>query len=132
MAKTRSLPIVSVRGKMWARNPENIKAIPSSKRPGGVGVYVLLDGSMPVYVGKGNIRQRIKSHQTKTWGQLWDRFSWFGLHDPAMMHDVEALMLKMLPPFLRSRNKRGGGFVKSQRKREKNRIAVHITRKMRP
>lgn len=94
-------------------------------------MYVLFDGSMPVYVGKGNIRQRIKSHQTKTWGQLWDRFSWFGLHNTAMMHDIEALMLKMLPPFLRSRNKRGGGFVNSERKSEENKIAVHITRKIR-
>ena len=132
MAKTKSIPIVSVRGKMWARNPENIKAIPSSREPGGVGVYILLDGSMPVYVGQGNIQERIKKHQTKTWGQLWDRFSWFGLHNPAMMDDVEALMLKMLPPLLRSRNKRGGGFVKSVSKREENNIADYITRKIRP
>jgi hypothetical protein len=56
MPKPKSIPMVSLRGKMWARNKENIKAIPSSKEPGGIGVYILFDGSMPVYVCKGNNR----------------------------------------------------------------------------
>ena len=130
MPKPKNVPIVSVRGKMWARNPENIAGIPSAKEPGGIGVYILFDGSMPVYVGKGKIRERVQVHEKKKWGQLWDRFSWFGLHNPAMMHDVEALMLKMLPPLLRSRNKQGGDFVESKAKREENKIAIHITRKV--
>jgi hypothetical protein len=73
----------------------------------------------------------VKETTGKAWGQLWDRFSWFGLHNPAMMHDIEALLLKMLPLFLRSRNKQGAGFVRSKREDEKNKIAIHITRKVR-
>ena len=45
---------VSEFGEMWARNTQNIEEIRGSK-DGGQGVYVLYDGSMPVYVGKGNI-----------------------------------------------------------------------------
>jgi hypothetical protein len=45
-------------GEMWARNLENINRIPPPKQ-GGTGVYILYDGSMPVYVGKGHIRHRI-------------------------------------------------------------------------
>jgi hypothetical protein len=47
-------------GEMWARNPKNINLIPDSRSPkGGEGIYVLYDGSVPVYVGKGYIRSRI-------------------------------------------------------------------------
>jgi hypothetical protein len=39
-------------GEMWARNPANLAEIPGASEQGGKGVYVLYDGSMPVYVGK--------------------------------------------------------------------------------
>jgi hypothetical protein len=45
---------------MWARNSENIELIPGSKSPkGGQGIYILYDGSLPVYVGKGYVKDRI-------------------------------------------------------------------------
>jgi hypothetical protein len=44
-------------GEMWARNTKNIKDVPA-RRKGGQGVYILYDGSTPVYVGKGNMRAR--------------------------------------------------------------------------
>jgi hypothetical protein len=47
--------VVRQYGTMWARNDANIAKIPSSRK-GGRGVYVFFDGSMPMYVGKGNIR----------------------------------------------------------------------------
>jgi len=46
------MQIVDRCGTMWARNTNNIARIPGSG-DGGQGVYILLDGSMPVYVGKG-------------------------------------------------------------------------------
>ncbi len=52
------MALISARGEMWARNDDTLKAIPGSKE-GGKGIYVLYDGSTPVYVGKGNIRRRI-------------------------------------------------------------------------
>jgi hypothetical protein len=45
-------------GEMWARNVNNIEDVPGSSK-GGQGVYILYDGSTPVYVGKGNIWQRL-------------------------------------------------------------------------
>jgi hypothetical protein len=35
-------------GHMWARNLENIRLVSKEKKEG---VYILYDGSMPVYVG---------------------------------------------------------------------------------
>jgi hypothetical protein len=96
------MQIVTQYGTMWARNTTNIRKIPSSGS-GGFGVYILFDGSMPVYVGKGNIRHRVSdARRSKRRGQLWDRFSWYALADPKMMHDVEVLILRMLPRHLRA------------------------------
>lgn len=71
---------------MWARNTDNFKWIWKHTR-GWQGVYILYDGSMPVYVGKGNIRRRIhQARRSKKRGQLWDHFSWYVLDDTKMMH----------------------------------------------
>jgi hypothetical protein len=124
--------IVSMFGEMWARNLQNInRRIPRSKERGGKGVYVLYDGSMPVYVGKGNLRSRLDgARRSKTRGQLWDHFSWYAL-DPEAMHDIEALVLRMLPPYLRSLTKQKGKFRSAKRIKEhkKDRIAEYISRK---
>ena len=48
------MQIVNRYGTMWARNVKNIKWIWAHTR-GWQGVYILYDGSMPVYVGKGHI-----------------------------------------------------------------------------
>jgi hypothetical protein len=53
----KNMSVVKAYGKMWARNPDNIKAIPSGKGCCD-GVYILFDGSMPVYVGKGTKNQK--------------------------------------------------------------------------
>lgn len=126
------MQLVTQYGTMWARNSENINRIPGS-RAGGVGVYLLFDGSMPVYVGKGNIKSRIKqARRSKRRGQLWDRFSWYALSDPAMTHDLEVLILRILPPYLRALTKQGGNFKRAVRVTEsKNKKADPITRKWR-
>jgi hypothetical protein len=107
--------IVTSNGTMWARNAKNFRRIPKPK-DGGIGVYILFDGSMPVYVGKGNIRQRItEAKRSKRRGQLWDRFSWYTLRDPRMMHDIEVLILRMIPPYLRALTSQQGHFLKAKR-----------------
>jgi hypothetical protein len=115
---------------MWARNTKNIGRIPGSKQ-GGQGVYILFDGSMPLYVGKGNIRHRITdARRSKRRGQLWDRFSWYALADPKMMHDVEVLLLRILPPYLRALTRQEGHFLKAKRIQQADKISVDsITRK---
>jgi hypothetical protein len=124
--------IVTMFGEMWARNLQNINRIPRSKQEGGKGVYVLYDGSMPVYVGKGNMRSRLDgARRSKTRGQLWDHFSWYSL-DPTATHDIEALVLRMLPPYLRSLTKQKGKFLAARpiKEHKKDRTPEHISRKV--
>jgi hypothetical protein len=119
-------------GTMWARNEANFAKIPSS-RNGGRGVYVLFDGSMPMYVGKGNIRSRIeKADVSPRRKHLWDHFSWYAIKNTAMMHDIEVLMLRILPPNLRFLTRQGGNFKKAERIDEDDNQAVWISRKPGP
>jgi hypothetical protein len=123
------MQIVTKYGTMWARNTENIRSVPSV-RAGGVGVYILFDGSMPLYVGKGNIKHRITdAPRSKRRRQLWDRFSWYAVADPKMMHDLEVLVLRILPRYLRALTRQEGHFLKAQRMKERNDRADAITRR---
>jgi hypothetical protein len=118
-------------GEMWARNLPNINRIPGTKQ-GGQGVYILYDGSMPVYVGRGNIKSRIRgARRSKARGQFWDHFSWYVLDDRKMIHDTEVLFLRMLPSYLRSLTKQKGKFLDAERVKEfkKDRDAEFISRK---
>jgi hypothetical protein len=78
------------------------------------GVYILYDGSMPVYIGRGRLISRIKrAKNSKTRGQCWDHFSWFAIPNRRFEADVEALLLRMLPFYLRSLNKQRTHFAHS-------------------
>lgn len=126
-----AMQVVKTYGTMWAKNKKNIQKVPSSSS-GGVGIYVLFDGSTPVYVGKGNLRQRIKkARASRRRGQLWDRFSWYALRDPNMMHDIEVLIVKLLPPYLRSLTRQQGHFQRAERIPEADKRYVdYITRRV--
>lgn len=116
-------------GTMWARNEENIAKIPGAKS-GGRGVYVLFDGSMPMYVGKSNIKSRIESaHTSERRKNLWDHFSWYSIKNPAMTHDIEVQMLRILPPNLRFLTRQGGNFKAAKRVDQVNNRAIWISRK---
>jgi hypothetical protein len=126
------MSIVTMFGEMWARNSQNIDRIPRSSAVGGKGLYVLYDGSMPVYVGKGNLHSRIeKARCSETRGQLWDHFSWYSLRSNAV-HDVESLVLRMLPPYLRSLTKQKGKFLNAEAMEEhrEDRVAEYISRRV--
>jgi hypothetical protein len=120
-------------GEMWARNLKNINLIPGRKSSkGGEGIYILYDGSLPVYVGKGYIRGRVrKARLSKSRGPFWDHFSWYILSNRKLIHDTEVLILRMLPSYLRSLTKQAGHFlrVSSIKEFEENQIAEFITRK---
>jgi hypothetical protein len=117
------MAMIRERGEMWPRNDEAIKEIPGSSE-GGQGIYILYDGSTPVYVGRGNIRQRIrKARASKRRGQCWDHFSWYIVRDEKREQELEALLLRMLPPFLRILNRQRGrlnGAKKHQAPRNMN------------
>ncbi|MGB6546051.1 MAG: hypothetical protein WBE97_10555 [Candidatus Acidiferrales bacterium] len=127
-----SIQVVTKYGTMWRRNSKNIARLPTSKQDGGKGVYILFDGSMPVYVGKGNIKQRVSSARRGRRKQFWDRFSWYALKDQRTMHDIEVLVLRMLPRYFRALTENNGYFVDAKRikVKPKDRIADYITRKI--
>jgi hypothetical protein len=126
----KSMQIITAYGTKWPRNTKNIRQVPGHKAGGG-GVYILFDGSMPVYVGKGNIRYRITdARRSKRRGQLWDRFSWYAIKDPRMMHDIDVLILRMLPRYLRALTRQEGHFLRAKRLTAPDLKSVdYITRK---
>ena len=88
-------------GRLWARNKDNFNRLPKQ-----TGVYVLCDGSMPVYIGQTiNLSKRMFQHnRSKTKKLFWDHFSWFAVERPEFLDDIEALMVGMLPCYLRILN----------------------------
>jgi len=122
-------PLVEEYGEMWARNDENIQAIPGS-RAGGLGVYVLYDGSMPVYIGKGNLRQRIRNARSSNRrGEFWDHFSWYVIPDSDLRHDVEVLFLRGLPSYLRSLTRQRGKLRGGNKRKPPNKGPVDSIRR---
>ena len=106
---SKPLPLIRMHGPLWARNSDNIKHLREQEKKHGpfTGVYVLCDGSMPVYIGRGRLLPRLIRHKRSTTrGQVWDHFSLFAVADPHCEADLEALLLRMLPFYLRSLNKR--------------------------
>jgi len=110
---------------MWARNDTNIKLV----RKRGQGVYVLYYGSMPVYIGKGNIYARIvQASRSRRRGQFWDYFSWYVIPDTGLRHDVEAFLLRTQPWYLRGLN-RGAKFADAKKVEQQDEKADAIRRK---
>jgi hypothetical protein len=126
------MELVKQFGERWARNSKNINDERMPGRTGGQGIYILYDGSTPVYVGKGNIRQRLRraNDKSKRKGNSWDYFSWYILKDTEQIHDVEVLLLRILPPYLRYMTRQRGHFtgVKPTHQKPKDRTPIHIER----
>jgi hypothetical protein len=100
-------------GERWTRNSLRHEDI-RGQSIGGHGVYILYDGSTPVYIGKGNIRSRLRaSDKSKRRKDSWDHFSWYVIKNKKLMHDVEVLLIRILPPFLRHLTRQGGRFGKT-------------------
>src|SRR5207247_8158385 len=119
--------LVGSYGSLWARNKENIRRLREIGKL--YGVYVLCDGSMPVYIGRGKISSRVRRHQrSKSRGQFWDHFSWYAIPNRRFEADVEALLLRMLPFFLRSLNKQRTRFASAESVREVSPAADPIKR----
>jgi hypothetical protein len=102
------MSLVSKHGELWARNEENfgeLRDAPGNPR----GVYILCDGSMPLYVGRGKIASRIEKHsRSKSKGQYWDHFTWYEIQSEKDRRNIESLLLRLLPFYLRSLNKQRG------------------------
>jgi hypothetical protein len=125
------MPLIRKFGEMWARNLENIKLIPGSS-DGGRGVYVLYDGSIPVYIGKGKMRSQIRSARLSNRRKhFWDHFSWYSINDSEQIHDTEALLLRILPSHMLFLNRQEGNFLDAPRniQPKKYRDAEFISRR---
>lgn len=110
--------LVSSYGTLWARNIQNIRRLREMGKL--YGVYLLCDGSMPVYIGRGRLSSRIRRHlRSKSRSQFWDHFSWYAIPDRRLEADVEALLLRMLPFYLRSLNKQRTRFTDANRMTDK-------------
>jgi hypothetical protein len=119
--------LVGSYGSLWARNKENVRRLREIREL--YGIYVLCDGSMPVYIGRGKISSRIRRHQrSKSRGQFWDHFSWYAIPNRRFEADVEALLLRMLPFLLRSLNKQRTKFFDARRMTDKFPVADSIKR----
>ena len=122
------MALVRSYGRMWARNDKNIGLVERQK---GMGVYILYDGSLPVYVGMGDIAFRLrKAKKSKRRGEMWDHFSWYIPCSPELTRDIEALLLKMLPAPLCILNRQKGKLAGAVRIRELDPRPDVITRKM--
>jgi hypothetical protein len=107
-------------GEMWARNPENLVDL-KKFHDDPHGVYVLYYGSMPVYVGRGCIRRRVRRHgQSASKRGYWDHFSWYEVNSAAKQKEIETLLLRMLPFYLRSLTKQEGRFERKNRVDQSN------------
>jgi len=105
-------------GTLWARNKNNLEHLLKTVRSGSTGVYVLFNGSAPVYVGKGHIRSRITSHARSTKRAFWDHFSWFVVNNKKREHDLEALLIVTLPFYLRIFTRQDAKFLGCKRLKE--------------
>ena len=93
-------------GLHWPRNAENLEEIEDVAGHKS-GVYVLYHGAMPVYIGRGAISARLRSHgkEGSKKEQFWDRFSWFVVDHAKQERELESLLLEALPFYVRSLNK---------------------------
>lgn len=108
--KAKPAPLVTQYGTMWPRNRENIRLVRKVARNG---VYILFDGSMPMYIGKGELGTRIKrAADSDRRGDRWNCFSWYEIRKAKYIHDVEVLILKMFPPNFRPLNRQDGNFTR--------------------
>ncbi len=116
-------------GLHWPRNQENLDEL-EDLAGHKTGIYVLYHGAMPVYIGRGAISARLRSHgkEGSKKDQFWDRFSWFVIGKTASERELESLLLEALPFYVRSLNKQGGKLLKKLQvaapSRELNDIAL--------
>jgi len=100
-------------GLHWPRNQENLDELEDLAGHKS-GIYVLYHGAMPLYIGRGAISARLRSHgkEGSKKHQFWDRFSWFVIGKTASERELESLLLEALPFYVRSLNKQGGKLLK--------------------
>lgn len=108
--------IVGLYGLRWPRNKRNLADLKKIMRKRS-GIYILANGSMPLYIGKGLVASRVRSHARPAASKsaYWNYFSWFEILKPASAGELERLLLQVLPFYVRSLNKQTGSLGKHNR-----------------
>jgi hypothetical protein len=80
-------------GLRWPRNQENLDEL-EDLAGHKTGIYVLYHGAMPVYIGRGAISARLRTHgkEGSKKDQFWDRFSGFVIGKTASERELESLL----------------------------------------
>jgi hypothetical protein len=108
--------IVGRFGKWWTRASENISRLKNQDLKKATGIYVLYNGTMPVYIGKGNFSQNISRHnRSSKRSPFWEHFSWYEIKGKGLDKEVESLFLRILPFYAHSLNRMRGGFLSGER-----------------
>jgi hypothetical protein len=99
----------------WPRNPKNLAKLRKLMRK-RTGLYVLANGSMPLYIGKGIVARRVRAHAREggSKSKYWNYFSWFEIPQPRD-GELECLLLQVLPFYVRSLNRKTGSLGKKNR-----------------
>lgn len=80
---------------------------------------------MPVYVGRGIILTQLRGHRVSNRRRrFWDYFSWYEIPNEVLRKDSEALLIKMLPYYLRLLNKKNEGFVGPQKSHKQSKSKI--------
>ncbi len=115
--------VVGLYGLRWPRNKDNLLKLKKVMRK-RTGLYVLANGSMPLYIGKGLVARRVWAHNRPggSKSKYWNYFSWFEILKPASDGELESLLLQVLPFYVRSLNKQTGSLGKKNRQRFPNKV----------
>lgn len=109
--------IVGRYGKLWTRVSANLNRLASKDLRDVTGVYALYNGTMPVYIGRGNLSQQISRHsRNRKKISFWEHFSWYEIKCKGLDREIESLLLRLLPFYVRSLNRKGGDFFVSGNK----------------
>jgi hypothetical protein len=115
------MTLIKKLGVQWPRNDDNLNDLEDAIGHRS-GVYLLYHGAMPVYIGRGILLKRIRSHdgQRSRKTKYWDRFSWFVVDSNTKEKELESLLLQCLPFYIRVLNKQTAKFPQKLRVRHEN------------
>lgn len=103
--------IVGQYGKLWTRVPDNLDRLAEEDLKNVTGVYALYNGTMPVHIGRGNFSKQIRRHnRNRKKTPFWEHFSWYEIKVKGLDKEIESLLLRLLPFYVRSLNRMGGNF----------------------
>src|SRR5437899_1602437 len=112
------MTLVGEYGFAWPRNKKNLSEIKKRLKK-KKGIYVLTHGAMPMYVGKGLIASRVRGHAMKrsSKNKYWDHFTWFVIKKAGYEAELEVILLRTLPFYVRSLNRQTGSLLRMNRVR---------------